>query len=76
MDWQIWIEDGPKPVPRRFTITSKKIEGTPEFVVELSDWDTDPDFTDEVFEFTPPRGAQKIEFQPEKFLPPMSGEVS
>lgn len=76
VDWQIWIEDGPQPVPRRFTITSKKIEGSPEFVVELSDWDTDPDFTDEVFEFTPPRGAREIEFQPQKFLPQMSEEVS
>jgi hypothetical protein len=76
VDWQIWIEDGPEPVPRRFAITSKKIEGSPEFVVELSDWDTDPGFTDEVFEFRPPRGAREIEFQPEKFLPQKSGEVS
>lgn len=76
VDWQIWIEDGPKPLPRRFTITSKNIEGSPEFVVELSDWDTDPDFTDEVFEFTVPSGARKIDFQPEKFLPRKAGEVS
>jgi len=61
VDWQVWIEDGPTPVPRKIVITYQDEEGSPEFTAILSDWDfltTLPDF---VFNFEPPRGATKIE---------------
>lgn len=62
VDWQIWIQDGPQPLPCRFVITSKQIEGAPEFVVDYSNWNTSPTLGDEVFAFTPPPGAKEIEF--------------
>ncbi|WP_164018574.1 DUF2092 domain-containing protein [Pyxidicoccus trucidator] len=61
-DWQLWIEDGPVPVPRKLLIVSKKVEGLPEFVVELSEWDFSPRFNDSVFRFTRPDGAERIDF--------------
>jgi hypothetical protein len=61
-DWQLWVEDGPRPVPRKLLIVSKKVEGLPEFVVELSEWDFSPDFSDADFRFTPPGDAQRIDF--------------
>nr|WP_255415183.1 DUF2092 domain-containing protein [Vitiosangium sp. GDMCC 1.1324] len=61
-DWQIWIEDGPKPAPRKFVITSKKVQGSPEFSVELTQWNFSPRLPDEVFHFVPPRDAKRIDF--------------
>lgn len=62
VDWQVWIEQGDKPLPRKFVLTSKKVAGEPEFVVFIRNWDLAPKVTDREFTFTPPKGAKKIEF--------------
>jgi len=62
VDWQIWIEDGDKPLPRKFILTSKKVSGEPQFAVVMRSWDPAPKFTDQTFTFTPPKGAKKIDF--------------
>jgi hypothetical protein len=62
VDWQIWIEDGAKPLPRKFILTSKKVTGEPQFTVLIRSWDVAPKFTDKEFTFVPPKGAKKIEF--------------
>jgi hypothetical protein len=62
VDWQVWIEDGPRPVPRRYVITSKKVERAPDFRVDLSNWDFKGPFPDDRFAFRASTGAQKIEF--------------
>jgi hypothetical protein len=62
VDWQIWIEDGDKPLPRKFILTSKKVAGEPQFTVLIRSWDMAPKLTDSEFSFTPPKGAKKIEF--------------
>ena len=62
VDWQIWIEDGDKPLPRKFILTSKKVAGEPQFTVLIRSWDVTPKLTDQEFSFTPPKGAKKIEF--------------
>lgn len=62
VDWQIWIEDGDKPLPRKFVLTSKQVNGSPEFTVLIRSWDVAPKLTDKEFTFVPPKGAKKIEF--------------
>jgi hypothetical protein len=62
VDWQIWIEDGDKPLPRKFILTSKKVAGEPQFTVLIRSWDLTPKFTEREFTFVPPKGAKKIEF--------------
>ena len=62
VDWQIWIEDGDKPLPRKFILTSKKVAGEPQFTVLIRSWDVAPKLTSSEFSFTPPKGAKKIEF--------------
>jgi hypothetical protein len=57
VDWQIWIKDGPQPVPLRFVITTKTVKGHPEFAVEFSKWDTTAKIPDATFQFSPPAGA-------------------
>ena len=61
-DWQIWIEDGPRPLPCRFEITSKNEPGQPEFVVTINHWTVDPALPADTFVFNPPRGASRIDF--------------
>jgi len=62
VDWQIWIEDGDKPLARKFILTSKQVKGEPEFTVVIRSWDVTPKLTDKDFTFTPSKGAKKIEF--------------
>jgi hypothetical protein len=62
IDWQIWIEDGAKPLPRKFILTSKKVAGEPQFTVVMRSWDAAPKLTERMFTFIPPKGAKKIEF--------------
>ncbi len=64
IDWQIWIEDGPRPVPLKLVITYKDEPGSPKYTARLSGWDFQPRISDHYFEFHPPAGADKIEFLP------------
>jgi len=59
-DWQIWIETGAKPVPRKYVITSKTVTGAPQYTLRTRDWKTDA-FADDTFVFKAPAGATKIE---------------
>ena len=62
VDWQIWIEEGGRPLPRKFVLTSKQVKGEPQFTVLVRSWDLAPKLTEQMFTFTPPKGAKKIEF--------------
>jgi hypothetical protein len=62
VDWQIWIEEGGRPLPRKFVLTSKQVKGEPQFTVLVRSWDLAPKLTDQMFTFTPPKGAKKIDF--------------
>lgn len=64
LDWQIWIEDGPQPVPRKLVITYKNEPGAPQYVARLSGWDFQPRVADGYLTFEPPPGAAEIEFLP------------
>lgn len=64
VDWQIWIEDGDQPLPRKYVITTVDVAGAPQFEVIMSNWTTTPDVSAKQFEFMPPAGARKIEFLP------------
>ncbi|MBF0544295.1 MAG: DUF2092 domain-containing protein [Candidatus Riflebacteria bacterium] len=61
VDWQVWIEDGAMPVPRKIVITYKDEEGSPEYTAILSHWDFQTKLPDFVFICEPPIGAAKID---------------
>lgn len=61
IDWQVWIEKGVKPVPRKFVITYKDEPDSPEFTAIFSNWDFTTQLPDFVFKFEPPPGSSKIE---------------
>jgi len=62
IDWQVWIEEGDKPLMRRMIINDKTQKGEPLSVTNLSDWDVTPTFEANLFTFTPPQDVQKIKF--------------
>jgi hypothetical protein len=62
VDWQMWIEDGARPIPRRYIITSKWLTGAPEYTVDIIKFDTETGIPDSKFIFTPPKGASHIQF--------------
>ena len=65
-DWQVWIEEGAKPLPRRMAVTYKKVPGTPRVLVGLSDWNLTPTIPAGEFTFTPPAGATKVDWKTSK----------
>jgi hypothetical protein len=58
-DWQIWIESGAKPVPRKYVITSKTIAGAPQYTLRIRDWKADAN-PEADFTFKPPTDATKV----------------
>jgi hypothetical protein len=62
VDWQIWIEEGDKPFPRKYIVTSKWMTGAPQFTVSTKGWNLSPKLTKDMFTFVPPKDAQKIDF--------------
>lgn len=59
-DWQIWIELGARPIPRKFVITNKGVNGGPQYTLRIKDWKTDPSVNKDSFAFAPPAGATKV----------------
>src|ERR1700704_128431 len=59
-DWQIWIESGARPVPRKYVITSKTLAGAPQYTLRIKDWKTDAIADADAFVFKPPADATKV----------------
>lgn len=59
LDWQIWIQLGDYPLPRKLILTTTDEEARPRFS-EVLTWNLAPSFNDEAFTFDPPDGAQRI----------------
>ena len=60
-DWQIWIESGARPVPRKYVITSKTVTGAPQYTLRIKDWKTDAVADADTFVFKPPSGVTKVD---------------
>jgi hypothetical protein len=62
VDFQVWVAQGSEPLPRRVVITYKDETGQPQFWADLSNWNLAPEVSDALFTFTPPDGADRIQF--------------
>jgi hypothetical protein len=62
-DIQVWVKTGDKPLPVKYVITTKDVEGIPQFAIDLTGWDVAPLVSPDMFTFTPPPGAERIEFK-------------
>lgn len=61
VDWQIWIERGDRPLPRKIVITTTTQPEQPQYTAVL-DWTVNPTFRDAIFAFTPGADARRIQF--------------
>jgi hypothetical protein len=64
VDWQIWIQEGAQPLPRRIVITSLDLPNAPQFAVTVTRWNLEPSFDAGTFTFTPQADMKQIELLP------------
>jgi len=62
-DWQIWVQVGDAPIPRKLVITSKTEAGAPQYTLVIREWKTDAQPSADAFAFKPAEGAKKLEPQ-------------
>jgi hypothetical protein len=63
IDWQIWIDAGQTPVPRKLVITYKLEEGQPSYVATMDQWDLSPRVSDDLFQPALPAGARRVQMR-------------
>lgn len=64
IQFQIWVETGTKPLPRKVVITQKNLPASPQWTAYLQDWNVSPQLKPGLFTFEAPTGVQKIKFAP------------
>lgn len=62
VDWQVWVERGASPLPRKLVITSTNQAARPQHSVLLR-WNLSPKFGANDFDFKAPPGAHRIVIQ-------------
>lgn len=62
--FQLWVETGDKPLPRRVVITYEAEEKTPQFWAQIHYWELGVKAGDEAFTFSPPKGAERLLTRP------------
>jgi hypothetical protein len=60
-DWQLWVEAGEFPIPRKLVITSKTINSAPQYTLRIKSWETGIETSPSDFTFTPPADAKKLD---------------
>jgi hypothetical protein len=59
LDWQVWIQEGDFPLPRKLVLTTLTDDARPQHT-SVYTWNLAPSFNDEAFAFTAPKDASKI----------------
>jgi hypothetical protein len=60
-DWQVWIQRGAQPLPRRVVVTATT-EARPQTMADY-DWTLNPPLSAATFKFSPPPGAVSVPLQ-------------
>jgi len=60
VDWEVWIQKGDQPLPRKLVIVDRTDPARPTFIARLS-WQINPTFTDADFTFVPDANSKKIQ---------------
>lgn len=63
VDWQIWIAQGNQPYPCRYVITSKRIDGGPQYSVQMRNWQTGEKVAVADYTFNNQTKAEKVELK-------------
>lgn len=68
LNWQIWIDAGAQPLPRKLVITYKSVPGWPQYEATFTDWQTGATFGPNEFTAVLPADTVRIE------MPAQSGQ--
>jgi hypothetical protein len=60
VDWEVWIQQGDQPLPRKLVIVDRNDPAKPTFTARLT-WQLNPTFSDSDFAFVPDANAKKIQ---------------
>jgi len=60
-DWQLWVQVGDTPIPRKYVITSKTETAAPQYTLVIREWKSDTKPSADAFAFQAPAGATKLD---------------
>jgi hypothetical protein len=61
LDWQVWIQEGDFPLPKKLVLTTMTDEARPQYEAVYT-WNLAPSADSGAFAFIPPKDARKIAF--------------
>jgi hypothetical protein len=59
-DWQLWVETGARPIPRKYVITSKSVAQAPQYTLRIKEVRTDVKPEASTFVFKTPDGVKQV----------------
>jgi hypothetical protein len=59
-DWQIWVDTGARPAPRKYVITSKAVAQAPQYTLRIKEMRTDVNPDASAFVFKVPEGVKQV----------------
>lgn len=62
VDAEAWFSIGEVPLLQRAVVDYREEEGRPSFRAQFTKWNRTPDVSEAVFTFTPPAGAERVQF--------------
>jgi hypothetical protein len=60
-DWQLWVDQGDRPLPRRLVITFVNAPGEPEYLTVIKEWKLDPAVDGSQFHVQVPADWRRID---------------
>ena len=61
LDWQVWIQMGDYPLPRKLVLTTLTDEARPQYVATFT-WNLAPSFNEAAFSVVPPKDFGRVVF--------------
>lgn len=61
IEWQIWIDAGDQPLPRKLVINYVDEPGEPQYSATIKRWSLEPKLPEGLFTFEAPEGSQKVD---------------
>ena len=61
VDWQLWVTADANPLPVRYVVTTKAVAGSPQFTLQMRNWNAAPKIEAARFSFSPPPGTRKLD---------------
>ena len=61
IDWQLWIDAGAEPLPRKLVIAYKTEDEVPQYSVTIRKWNLKAKVPEQIFRFEAPEGARRVD---------------